>query len=495
MSTSRLRLYHMHLLGLILLCIALLALGLPGATITRAAGNGEDYATNELGNPWDMNGPEDIAFEYTRDKGSVSGLSFNNGVLEATATTNDPRITLRLPTDPHTNPVPQDGTYHPIDANKYKYLTVRLNVPVNNFAQVFWQAGTGTPFGFTGFKAVSAGWNTITFDLTSGTSGAPWSGTITGLYLDPMNATGAFKIDYVRLSTVIPTSPDNIPPQLSITSPSFISGPDYATTVMGDPWDMSQSTDVTTQYNTVGGSFSGGIYSATNINGNFDPGIFLHVATPIDTSRFKYMTYRMQLDGQFNTDTGGSVSRILWWTTVPEQASITNDIVVYEGYQVVSFDLNQVKLEAGSPTWANSTPKVFRLDPHEFTTQRTFHVDYVMLTGDSTANSSFDIRYQSQDGDGTTPSVQFFYDTNASGFDGTAITCGAVAAAPAAGQSKVFLPLMNLLRQPPPVEPTGASCTWNTSNVPAGSYYIYGVASDGTDTARIYSQTLVVVSH
>jgi hypothetical protein len=31
--------------------------------------------------------------------------------------------------------------------------------------------------------------------------------------------------------------------------------------------------------------------------------------------------------------------------------------------------------------------------------------------------------------------------------------------------------------------------------VAAGTYYIYGVVSDGTDTARIYSQTPVVVSH
>jgi hypothetical protein len=497
MSTTRFRLHHMHLLGLMLLCIMLLALGLPGAVITQAAGNGEDYATNELGDPWDMDGPGDIAFEYTRDKGHLSGLTFNNGLLEATATSfADPRITLRLPTDPHTNPVPQDGTFHPIDASKYKYLTVRLNVPINNSAQVFWQAATGTPFGISGLKAVSAGWNTITFDLTSGTSGAPWSGSIAGLYFDPMNAAGAFKIDYVRLSTAIPTSPDNIPPQLSISSPSFISGPDYATTVMNDPWDMSESTDITTQYNTVGGSFSGGVYSATNANGNFDPGIMLHVATPINTSRFKYMTYRMKLDGQFNTDTGGSVSRILWWTTIPQEASITNDIVVYEGYQVVSFDLNKIKLEAGSPTWASGAPKVFRLDPHEFTTQRTFHVDYVMLTGDSTANSSFDIRYQTRDGDGVAPSPQFFFDNNASGFNGTAISCANSASAAAVGGGfNVFLPLITYYAPLPPVSPTGSTCTWNTSNVPNGTYYIYGLVSDGTDTARIYSQTPVVVSH
>ena len=71
MSTTRLRLHHMHLLGLMLLCVALLALGLPGATITRAAGNGEDYASNELGNPWDMDGQGDIAFEYTRAHGKL----------------------------------------------------------------------------------------------------------------------------------------------------------------------------------------------------------------------------------------------------------------------------------------------------------------------------------------------------------------------------------------------------------------------------------------
>src|SRR3954452_17534895 len=120
MTTSRFRLHHLHLLGLMFLCITLLALGLPGATITRAAGNGEDYATNELGNPWDMDSRGDIAFEYTRDHGNgnngagapFTNLTISNGILSASATGNDPRITLRLPTDPHTNPVPQDGTYH-----------------------------------------------------------------------------------------------------------------------------------------------------------------------------------------------------------------------------------------------------------------------------------------------------------------------------------------------------------------------------------------------
>jgi hypothetical protein len=482
------------LFGLILFCAALLAVGLPGATPTSAAGNGEDYAANELGNPWDMDSSADIAFEQTRDGDHLSNIAFNNGIFSATAVTGDPRVFLRWPVDSHVNPVPQDGNFRPIDASKYKFFTVRVNVSSTQFAQVLWlpNANPGTLPGSTGFKQLQAGWNTVTFDLTSGTSGTPWSGSIQGLMFDPMNATGAFQIDYVRLSTVDPSSPDNIPPQLAITAPSFISGPDYATTVVGNAWDMNDTVDVKGA-NVTGESFSNGIYNATNTSG--DPALTLHVTTLIDTSRFKYVTYRMQLDGQKDT-TLGSVARFFWWTTKPENASVTNDNVVYEGYQTVSFDLTKIKLESFSPlTWAASSPKVFRLDPHEFPTPRAFHVDYVMLTGDNAASNSFNIRYQSRDGDGPAPTPQFFFDTNASGFNGTAITCANAASAAAVGDFKVFLATIQADAPTPPVSPSGSTCTWNTSNVPNGTYYIYGAVNDGTDTTRTYSQTPVVVSH
>jgi hypothetical protein len=492
MSTTRLRLNPLYPFGLLIMSVMLLALGLPGATPTLAAGNGEDYATNELGNPWDMDGPGDIAFEQTRYGDHMTGMAFTNGIFSATATGGDPRLFLRWPVDSHVNPVPQDGNYHPIDANKYKFFTVKVNVPSTQFAQVLWVPAMGVAPGSTGFKQLQAGWNIVTFDLTSGTSGTPWSGSIQGLMFDPMNANGVFQIDYVRLSTVDPSSPDNIPPQLAITSPSFISGPDYATTVVGNPWDMNDSADLKGS-NVTGESFGSGIYNATNTSG--DPAVTLHVTTLIDTSRFKYVTYRMQVDGQKDT-TLGSVARFFWWTTIPEQASVTNDNVIYEGFQTVSFDLTKIKLEGASPTWAASNPKVFRLDPHEFPTPRAFHVDYVMLTGDTTASNSFNIRYQSSDGDGPAPEPQFFFDNNASGFNGTAITCTQNTASVAVGAGfKVFLPPIRHDGETPPVSPAGATCTWNTSNVSNGTYYIYGVVDDGTDTAKTYSQTPVVVSH
>ncbi len=119
-----------------------------------------------------------------------------------------------------------------------------------------------------------------------------------------------------------------------------------------------------------------------------------------------------------------------------------------------------------------------------------------MLTGNDQASQSFDIRFEASASDGATPNVQFFYDSDSSGFNGTAIACGATvaAAAPAAANS-VYLPLITRMVPPPPVVPTGATCRWNTAGVPNGTYYVYGVAANGPSSYRVYSQTPVVVTH
>jgi hypothetical protein len=507
MSISRLRLHHLQLLGLMLLCVALLALGLPGATITRAAGNGEDFASNELGNPWDMDGSGDIAFEYTRDNDNLSSLVISGGELQATAKNGDPRITLLVPSHPDTNPIPTEGGFRPVSTSKYRYFTVRMTAPGATFAQVFWQASIGSTFSGSIFQQVNGGgYQTITFDLLAngnGRTGNAWnaSSTIEGLYFDPGMLTGQYKIDYIRLSTSDPSAPDNVLPITRITSPSYISGQDYATNELNNAWDMSEASDVAATHDLNAGSisFSGGIMNATNVPGTSNCGVLcgdaqvtLRTSGAINASKYKYLTYRMQLDGAQDT-VNGSVARVLWWSTKPEQASISSSWMIGEGFQTVSFDLTKFKLEPASfATWKNSAPIVFRFDPHEFAAPHAFHLDYVMLTGDSTANASFDIRYQTSAG--ATP--QFFADTdtNPDNGGGTAISCAAVQAA-AVGDFQVFLPLVTRFGATPPVEPAGSTCRWNTSGVAAGSYYIHSVTSDGTDTTSAYSQAPVIVSH
>ena len=75
-----------------------------------------------------------------------------------------------------------------------------------------------------------------------------------------------------------------------------------------------------------------------------------------------------------------------------------------------------------------------------------------------TVGDLYNITYTLSDPEETV-NAAFYYDTDNTGLDGTAIT-GACASAP---------------------EGTGATCSWDTTGVNAGSYYIYGITSDGVN--------------
>jgi hypothetical protein len=542
--------------------------------------SGDDFATQELGDPWDMSEPRDIALEFTRETGKVNGLTFNNGLLQATAT-EPPRITLLLPSNSNVNPVRYEGGFNSLNANAYKYATVRFYVGTSssgNAARFVWQAIGSSAYGASRLEYVpTAGWYILTYDLTQSGPDAgasvPWSGLIEGLYFDPMMTTnGPFMIDFVRFSQNSPTipltwsnldgnldiyvgtTPDgsdktliasgvgaarnrydwqaslasgtyyvflqpsgganvlqtltlpvNTTPQLTITAPSYLSGPDYATEQLNNPWDMSDAADIVYTNGIIPSSisFENGVFTATSPQqdrrcGNIvcgDTLVHLNVGPLIDTSRYKYFSYRMKIDGVQDTMLG-SVGRVIWWSTIPQESSVSKSWVIYEDWQTVSFDLTQIRLEPNSNTlWTASRPKVFRFDPHEFAAPKTVHIDYVSLTGDERADRSFNVLYEASDPDGNV-GIEWFYDTDAQGFDGQEILCNA-AQSPAPAQEtafSVFLPLL-VKNTPGPTVNTGQSCTWQTANVPPGTYYIYGIINDGLDKSRTYSEVPVIVSH
>ncbi len=583
MTTSRPLLQHIHGIIPLLAIAGLLALCLPGTVPTKAAGiaalptqsSSDDFFSQQLGQPVNMNSPDDIDIWAATALDGLSNVTVNNagnGLFEATATNNDPRLFVRMPTPAGAVPAPYEGSFRPIDAGQYHYLTIRIWVTAATVMQATWQATSGSQYGQSAFVSLTPGWNIVTSDLNAGgtgKNGAAWSGKIEGFYIDPTtNLPGPFKIDFIRLSknpTAIPItwdgnglsgsasilvglasdgsdaapiasgvsasggsytwntslpggtyhifvrqggsnvggSPLTLPvaatPQLSITAPSYISGPDYATTVAGNPWDMNDSADAKTN-NVTNVSFSNGILSGANTNN--DPQILLNVPTAIDSSKFRYATYRMQVD-TMASPLNAPVARYFWWAGRPEDASTSEDIVVYQGYRTVSYDLTRILLDlaakltaTANQPWTSRNPTVFRLDPHEYTGSYGFKVDYVMLTGNDQAGQSFDIRYVASASDGATPRVQFFYDADNTGFDGTAITCAANMASNAAtGTNRVYLPLAEHILASPPISPAGVACRWNTANVPNGTYYVYGVATNGPSSYRVYSQTPVEVKH
>ena len=60
--------------------------------------------------------------------------------------------------------------------------------------------------------------------------------------------------------------------------------------------------------------------------------------------------------------------------------------------------------------WTASPKRYLRIDPHEFPTARTFHIDDVKLTAKPVAASSFSIRFVATDADGDAATVSLYYD-------------------------------------------------------------------------------------
>lgn len=287
----------------------------------------------------------------------------------------------------------------------------------------------------------------------------------------------------------------NAPPTAQVTAPGYTSGPDYATTVVGNPWDMSDTADARTLF-ASGTVFDNGILRATSLNGNGDPGILLNTPVPIDPTQFYYATYRMRVLG--TQDIGlGSVARLFWWTdpnNIPGTASVTQDIVVYEGWRTVSVDLRTVPLEPKQQPWLNGQPKAgFRLDPHEFSTPHTFEIDDVKLTGNDRASTAFDIQYDATDVNNQPITKQFFYSAKADGTNPTRLICKNQSVPPGpnpTGPNLLYLPLV--------IGGAGRSatgCLWDVANLPNGDYYIVMTASDGVDTVTRVSATPLEVRH
>jgi hypothetical protein len=521
-----------------------------------------DYATEVLGDPWDMCNAEDMSLRPDERIG-FSSFSFQSGPCRAGGTTmavngtNDSSLMMLSPGlyDVALNPG-RNGRNFPIDSSKYQVLSFKLNSNVAEDPQIWWfhnpaNYPSGVALGGRAVPRTSSGLQIVVADLTQSlVSGfSPWtSGVVRGLRIDPnaLNAVENVFLHWVRLTpaasspfaarqtitwngsgaatisvrdnsdgsvlpvisnlsansylwnygvlapgaytlTVTNTSGSgsavftiNNPPSIEVTNPSPTSGEDYATTVLGNAWDMNSGSDIqlTGLDHFTNPSFSGGVLHATNTTA--DPIVTLlynaNNSVPIDTSRFRYLTYRLQVDGPYDLITG-SVARVIWSSQVSSPAAISQDIIVVPGMTSYTVDLAPLStapdggLEpAGSAeTWTAAPKRYLRIDPHEFPTARTFHIDDVKLTAKPVAASSFTIRFVGTDADADATVVSLYYDGDTNPGNGKALIASNIPAS--AGQF-----------------------VWNTIGVPRGEYYIYAEASDGIQVTGRYSTVPVVLN-
>jgi len=292
-------------------------------------------------------------------------------------------------------------------------------------------------------------------------------------------------------------------PIIEFTKPSAEgSDQDYVSAVWNDPWDMANAQDVERAENVNGAAFTtisyedlaGNVFSGRTVYaglaappapGNvgdpivrlihFWPPTLRGATRPIDTSKYHNLVLKMGLAGA-SSPNDGSIARVVWKLAAERVENVARAFLVRHAgdrwiRQTFVRDLKTIELEpgGGSPSHSGWTGLVdaFRVDPHEFSDLRGFFIDEVRLTADWTADASFALQWNLQDGDGP-PSVSLYYDIDNSGFDGTAI-------------------VQNL--------PAGTSYTWNTSGLPNGTYYLYAVASDGLNQNRAYAGGPVIVNH
>ena len=280
---------------------------------------------------------------------------------------------------------------------------------------------------------------------------------------------------------------------------------DFATATFNDPWDMANLQDVEStrgiassmftalSYHDQAGAFfpNRTVYQATSSPTAAPAGdphaYLLHWGDnergrnrKINADRYHNLVATFGIAGGFNFAVG-SMARVVWKRAEETAENVSDDIIVRHlndnsvdwGQTVLNkfvFDLKTLPLETGggSPStsgwggWIDG----FRIDPHEFPTARDFYIDDVRLTADWRADTSFPITWGVVHTGGTT-TVSVGFDIDASGYDGTIIASGL----------------------------TGTSTVWNCTAVHEGTYWIYAMYSDGTNTGQCYAGGPVIIEH
>lgn len=517
-----------------------------------------DYATEVIGDPWDMCSVEDISRDPSQRPG-FSTFAFYAGPCRAGGTTTpfngvvDSSVMILAPGlyGSAVNPG-RNGRNFPIDSSMYQVLSYKVYSTVADTPQAYWfhnptdhPAGPG--LGGRVLPTTQGGTQVTIADLTQSLIGglSPWTnGVVRGFRLDPNSsvAVGGVFYYWVRLTpaassplaakqniswtgsgpatisvrdntdgSVFPVASGqsspylwnygvlapgsytllvsngsgsgsrdfviNHPPRIEVTDPSPTTGQDFATTVLGNPWDMSDPADVQlTGYDYfTPPSFTGGTMVATN-HLNDDPSVTLlyysNNGVPIDTSKYRYLTYRFQVDGPFDLGLG-SVARFFWTSNSlmsGATASSTLPIIVWEGMNSYTIDLatlttgpdGGIEPLGGVETWTSGHKRHFRFDPHEFPPSRTFRIDDIKLTAKPAAATSHTIRFQGSDADGDAATVALYRDTDTN---------------PASGRVVIATGIPQ----------SAGQFVWNTSAVPLGEYFIYAESSDGVQTTGRYS--------
>jgi hypothetical protein len=205
-------------------------------------------------------------------------------------------------------------------------------------------------------------------------------------------------------------------------------GDDFATTVLGNPWDLSQPSDLLGRHHLPAGyTVSGGELGFTTDSdrttikilfagkeGMVDIG-YVGMNYPIDTSTYRWLSFRM-----YHQYSGEEYS-IKWfygrYGDSDRAWAATYKYPAEEGWHTYVIDLENAPIQGtsgGATGWNGSVPELTIVS--HAPAGREIRLDWVRLTADNPVDNNLDISWS---GLSPVPSqLQFFLDTDASGCDG-----------------------------------------------------------------------------
>lgn len=476
------------------------SLGLAPGVYDVVAVLDSDYASLVLNNPWDMSETSDIG-----STSNVSNFVQSGGVVSGTAT--------------GTASVPLEVGSAGINTSIYHNLSIKLTQSSNTPFSIVWSGG-GVTIPDPAASIYNVGGGVFQIDLTGE---AGWTGTKTAFSIRPTSIPGvSFSIDFVSLrqngfdltrdlSTVQANSTVfedaitiNTPPTFEFIEPDSTGG------VAIRPWDMNPGDIVrgdNLQYGDdpafPGESYTsflpdsrlvdgmrGDFFKGRNVVGSDDPVNYSALKDAKGTIEFSAddyhrLCFKLLVESPFSLCLG-SVGRIFWKGDNYDFRT-SEDVVLgfdnWSGTQWQEYCLDMKDLEQDqeiggtSPGWEGNITG-FRIDPHEIAISEcggarngsaTYYFDYIKLRKDDAADDRFNIVYTHEDPDGS-GTVSLYYSSTDTTSGGTLITTLSSAA-----ESRVY--------------------SWDTSSIPNGVYYLYGVATDGVNVTTRKASGPIKIDH
>ena len=190
--------------------------------------------------------------------------------------------------------------------------------------------------------------------------------------------------------SLINTLKVNKRPRPRVLQPDAIGGTDYATVVRGDAWDFSEASDQSLVRNMTFTIDNGELIGRNTAPTASDSGFRVTIPADkrIDGSRFTNFSARVFYEGDFSLsgDPGGGMNARLIWRTTDGLVRVSEDIVVFPGWNTITIDLDDTPpaslIEGGatSAAWDGKQIELLRFDPHEDIGTREFWVDWIKLS-------------------------------------------------------------------------------------------------------------------